>query len=146
MCDPQESEELVQDVLVNLWRKRHTLSLDYSLGTYLAAALKYEVINRFNKEKRRREVERTPVTIAEAPDNNTEQQVDFSELQNRLARLVKQLPEKCRIVFTLSREEGLSQKQISRRLNISENTVESHIKHALKSLRSGLQNFFSFFF
>jgi RNA polymerase sigma-70 factor (ECF subfamily) len=146
MNDPLEAEELVQDVLFKLWQKRRTLVLNYTLNTYLAAALKYEVINRLSRERKRRKVEGAQLTIDPITETNTEQTLDFADLQDRLAQLVKQLPDKCRLVFTLSRDGGLSQKQISQRLNISENTVESHIKHALKSLRTGLQNFFSIFF
>jgi RNA polymerase sigma-70 factor (family 1) len=145
MNDPREAEELVQDVLFKLWQKRQSLALKYTLNTYLAAALKYEVINRLTRERKRRKIESGQLAIEPITENNTEQLLDFADLNDRLAQLVKQLPDKCRLVFSLSRDEGLSQKQISQRLNISENTVESHIKHALKSLRTGLQSFFSIF-
>lgn len=135
----EESEELVQDVLFKLWRRRETLELTYSLATYLAVAVKYEVINRLARRHK------APVVMAEdnmlsVADTSTEEKLSLTELENRLSKLVKQLPEKCRLVFTLSRDKNLSHKEIASELNISENTVEYHIKHALKHLKTGLQH------
>jgi RNA polymerase sigma-70 factor (ECF subfamily) len=79
------------------------------------------------------------------PDYTTENQLNFEELKDRLAKHVAELPEKCRIVFQLSREEGLSQKEIALRTGISEKTVEGHISRALQALRTNLQNFFTLF-
>ena len=64
--------------------------------------------------------------------------LEFDELKSRLETLVSNLPEKCRLVYKLSREQGLSQKQIAREYGISEKTVEAHIGKALKALRTGL--------
>ncbi len=141
LSDPAEAEDVVQDVLLNIWRKRETLELKNSLNTYLAAAVKYEIINIFAKRKK---IEKHfHISELHLPDNSTEEKLSFTELESRLATLVKALPEKCRMVFTMSREQGYSQKKIARELDISENTVESHIKHALRSLRTGLQQFFT---
>ena len=62
--------------------------------------------------------------------------------QGRLALLVAALPEKCRLVYQLSREQGYSQKQIAAELDISEKTVEAHMSKAIKSLKTGLKSFF----
>jgi RNA polymerase sigma-70 factor (ECF subfamily) len=59
---------------------------------------------------------------------------------------VKGLPEKCRIVFQLSREKGYSQKQIAAELGIAEKTVEAHLSAALRRLRTGLSHLFTFLF
>jgi RNA polymerase sigma-70 factor (family 1) len=142
--NPAEAEELVQDVFLNLWRKRTELVLKFSLNTYLATAVKYEVINRLSRQSRPETTELDPQLNISA--NNTEEKLSLDDLQSQLATLVKALPVKCRLVFTLSREKGFSQRQIAHHLNISENTVESHIKHALRSLRTGLQHFFSIIF
>ena len=59
-----------------------------------------------------------------------------------LSKLVAALPEKCRIVFQLSRDNGFSQKEIAAHLGIAEKTVESHLSKAIRTLRSELKIFF----
>ncbi len=66
--DPQAAEEVVQDILINLWNKREQLQLKHSLNTYLATAVKYEVINRIVKKKRQLSLELQD-TVPELPDN-----------------------------------------------------------------------------
>ena len=68
------------------------------------------------------------------------------ELQAQLAGQVKALPEKCRIIFQLSREKGYSQKEIAAELGIAEKTVEAHLANALRKLRVGLSHLFTLFF
>jgi RNA polymerase sigma-70 factor (ECF subfamily) len=142
--NPAEAEEVVQDVMLRLWSRRGEIALKSSLGAYLAVAVKYEVINWLARHRRRQAYQ----NALEGPeaDHSTEQLVDFFALQERLSRLVKALPEKRRIVFQLSRDQGLSQKEIAERLRISENTVEAHIRKALQSLRRGLRHFLTLYF
>ena len=79
-------------------------------------------------------------------DISTEKQVSFDELQHELTALVHSLPEKCQLVYKLSREAGYSQKEIAHHLSISEKTVESHLSRAVKTLRLGLKNFLTHIF
>lgn len=135
------AQEVVQDLFVKLWQRRHELVINYSLATYLSAALKYSVINARNKRNRR-------LTNTEFENNEIEDQhsdverfMEFEELQDRLAKLVHLLPEKCRLVYELSRDEGHSTKEIAKELQLSEKTVEAHITRALKKIKEGLQTF-----
>lgn len=132
-----EAEDLVQDVMVRLWNNQATISIQTSLSAYLSVAVKYEVINYLAKQKRYQGY--VSSSSPSETDNSTENFLQLHELQGRLAKLVKSLPEKCQMAFVLSREYGLSQKQIAQEMNISENTVESHLKKAIKTLRSGLK-------
>ena len=139
----EEAKELVQDIFFNLWKKRNSLQLEYSLNTYLATAVKYEVLNRMaSRSRHQRYRQHASLTWQEAtPD--TENQLQFHELQQQLASLVKELPQKCRIVFQLSREKGYSQKRIATELGIAEKTVEAHLSLALRKLRMGLSHLFT---
>ncbi|HAK28549.1 MAG TPA: RNA polymerase sigma-70 factor, partial [Sphingobacterium sp.] len=74
-------------------------------------------------------------------DNSTEDWLQFEELRVRLDQLVSELPEKCQLVFKLSREEGLTYKQIAEHMNISVKTVETQLSRALKKIRAGIQRF-----
>lgn len=143
--DLHVAEELVQDIFMDLWNRRDEIAVTGDLRAYLSVALKYKVINVQAKRRRSFRYEKHVITHSPQEDHSTEEWVRFQELKERLAALVKQLPEKCRLVYTLSRENGLSHRQIAEHLDISEKTVESHLTNALKSLRTRLGQFFSFF-
>lgn len=137
--DPAEAEECVQDVFFRLWQRREDLQLSHSLATYLAVAVKYRVINAMDKQYRlRNRMGRSYAGLAETSVFSAEDYLLEKELSEQIATAVNKLPEKCRIVFKLSREQGLAHKQIAAELDISEKTVEAHISKALKAIRSDL--------
>ncbi|HEY0244288.1 MAG TPA: RNA polymerase sigma-70 factor [Mucilaginibacter sp.] len=135
------AEEVVQDAFINFWKRRHTIQLRYSFHTYIASVVKYEVMTQLAKRNRQPlfidDVQITPIE-----DNSTQHWLDFDELKSQIECLVNTLPEKCQLVFRLSRDKGLTDKQISENLAISHKTVEAHISKALKTLRLSLNNFF----
>jgi RNA polymerase sigma-70 factor (ECF subfamily) len=71
--------------------------------------------------------------------NPADQFLTFHELELQIQDIVKGLPEKCRLVYQLSREQGLSNKEIAGKLGISDKTVENQLTKALARIRSGLR-------
>lgn len=134
----EEAEEIVQDIFVSLWSRRRQLKLTFSLEHYLAASVKYRVIKSFAKKDLHRRYTAHNQSAVSLSDNSTQDWLDFEELQLRLEELVTGLPEKCQLVYRMSREDGYSQKEIAGELSISEKTVEAHLGKALKLLRNGL--------
>jgi RNA polymerase sigma-70 factor (ECF subfamily) len=132
-----EAEECVQDVFVSLWRRRHEIELRYSLSTYLWVAVKHQVINRLDNRYAKRTL-RTTELVDETIVPSSEEQLLEKELREQIAATVSRLPEKCRMVYHLSREEGKSNKEIAEELNISEKTVEGHVTRALRDIRTDL--------
>jgi len=140
-----EAQELVQDIFLDIWNRRNELDVTSTLSAYLSVALKYKIINLLAKKSKEMRYAAYAKNNLSISDISTEQLLSFDELKERLAKHVAELPDKCRLVYTLSREQGLSRKAIALQLGISEKTVESHLTKALKRLRIGLGNFFSFF-
>jgi RNA polymerase sigma-70 factor (family 1) len=142
--DLEEAEEIVQDIFISLWSRRKLLNVTASLHAYLATAVKYRVIttlnHRYHQHKYADSLRQEGLL-----DHSTEQWIEFEELRTRLNKLVSTLPEKCRLVYTLSKDEGHSQKKIAADLKISEKTVEAHLARAMKSLRAGLTHFLMLF-
>lgn len=135
---PEEAEEVVQDIFFRLWENRHTLELKYTIATYLAVAVKYRVINLmdhlYRKRNRDAQLPDYSMLLSPSPEDYTFEK----ELRDQIEGVVGGLPEKCQIVFRLSREEYLTNKQIAETLDISEKTVEAHISKALRELRGSL--------
>jgi len=143
-----EAQELVQDIFLDIWQRRKELSITGAGGikVYLAVAVKYRVINVLAKRHRTERYARELRAHSTPMDHSLEEWLSFEELKHRLAALVAELPEKRRIVYQLSREEGYTRKEIAQSLNITEKTVESHLTRALHSIKSGLTQLFSTLF
>ena len=139
--DLEEAEEIVQDIFVQLWKRRHELEITGSLNNYLAVSLKYRVIKVLAKRHSQQKYVDYKLSQGLLLDNSTQEWLDFEELKVRLGELVARLPEKWKLVYQMSKESYFSQKQSAEELNISEKTVEAHLAKATKSLRAGLTQF-----
>jgi len=136
--DLDEAEEVVQDIFVSLWKRRATLDITDTLSGYLAVSVKYRVIKLLHKQNNQQKYVDYSESALVTYDDSTQQWIEFEELKNQLALFVADLPEKCRLVYQLSRESGLSHKQIASELGIAEKTVEAHLAKAVKTLRTRL--------
>ena len=133
-----EAEEIVQDIFLDVWHRRAELTVTTSLSSYLYTCVKYKVLNVLAKRQLALRYTKYAGTALSQADHSTEDWLQFEQLKEQLAEATAQLPEKCRIVFQLSRTNGFSQKQIAGQLGISEKTVESHLTKALRILRNSL--------
>ncbi len=141
-----DAEELVQDIFLDIWKRREQLHITGEAKAYLAVAVKYKIINVLAKKNREEEFKKERRLASSDSDDGLRNWLSFEDLKKRLSLLVADLPKKCQLVYKLSREEGYSRKEISKVLNISEKTVESHLTRALRSLRGNLQNMLPLFF
>ena len=105
-----------------------------SLKAYLYAAIRYEVYRQIRTGPVRADIFDEVSEGIHTPSvyNN----IEYKELTARVSSVVDTLPEKCREVYKLSREECLSHKEIASQLNISTKTVENHLTRALRQLRT----------
>lgn len=132
-------KDLVQDVFVELWRKRAAIDVHTSLGAYLRRAAVNRALNHLKANQALDfGAESEFVNTADTAPQELEQQ-EVQELREaQLYRAIDQLPEKCRLVFAMSRFEHLSHKEIAERLDISVKTIENQITKAMKMLREAL--------
>jgi RNA polymerase sigma factor (sigma-70 family) len=130
----------VNDVMINVWNKQETLQQVQNLETYIFAAVRNRSINYMSKYS----------TWHVLPDakceqgtiinlNDPEKQLEWKEINFRLNRAIDQLPEQCRTVFKLIKEEGFRYKQVAEILNISSRTVETQLFRAIKKLNKVIE-------
>lgn len=139
-----DAEEIVQDVFADLWKRRDEITIERSLKSFLAAAVKFQVytVMARNHRLRARLADFKPDQASASP---VEEQYDLKALQEQLYHSAAGLPERCRLVYQLSREDGFSNKEIAAAMAISEKTVESQMTKALKHLRGSFRFLFSYF-
>ena len=135
--DRAVAEEVVQEVLLNLWRRRESLAPDEALGPYLVRATRNRALNHLRHLGIERRDAAYAAGPAEAPAAGAQRAV-ASELAEAVAAAVAELPPRCREVFTLSRARGLSYAEIAEALGISVKTVEAQMGRALRALRERL--------
>lgn len=135
-----EAEEIVQDLFVTLWRKRHTAAIQ-QLNAYLFTALKYRIIDCLRAQMVRKEYAAANPTRSVLPDRGTEHTVAAADLSAALAASVGSLPGPAQQVFRLSRLEHRSVPEIAAQLRVSPKTVEYHLARSLKLLRHYLKEF-----
>jgi RNA polymerase sigma-70 factor (family 1) len=131
------AEEVLQEVFMSLWDRRYELHLDPVAG-YLATAVKFSVFKHFARSKRHRELLEAYYSINIV--HNDEERINAIFLQEYINGIVETLPEKCRLVFKLSREQHRTIPEIAQELQIAEKTAEAHLTKALRTLKIALRD------
>jgi RNA polymerase sigma-70 factor (ECF subfamily) len=134
--DRPAAEDVAQDVMVELWRRRESLLLESSLRAYLFRAVRNRALNQI------RHLRVAPKTDIETATDLTIPPADRVALEGEmlaaLGKAVASLPERCREVFELSRVQGLKYAEIASALGISVKTVEAQMGKAIRILRARL--------
>ncbi len=144
--DKYLAEEIVGDVFLNFWEKYNDITITSSLKAYLVRAVQNRCVNYIEhlkveqKIKQKIEAESVLLGLAESSDYPLGCLYE-KELASLIQEAVKSLPEQCRKIFLLSRDEELTYEEISQRLNISVNTIKTQIKIALAKLREWLKDY-----
>jgi RNA polymerase sigma-70 factor (family 1) len=136
--DPDASKDIVQEIFIWLWEKRHSVQI-VSLKPYLKAAVKFKVANFIRSGKIRTSFYDE---IADYHDDTSsptpEELAETNELARIMQTAIQHLPDKCREIYILKREERMSSSEIAQRLNLSVKTVENQITIAQKKIRCSL--------
>jgi RNA polymerase sigma-70 factor, ECF subfamily len=134
---PDVAEELVQDVFVKIWDRQNSPSPPDVSVHYLYAAARNRAIGHLRRERVARRFSEA-ATTDEAPEHDVSDELQARDVSAAVEAAVAALPDRCRLVFTMSRYEGLTYSEIAEALDISRNTVETQMSRALKALRARL--------
>ncbi|MFK7982130.1 MAG: RNA polymerase sigma-70 factor [Saprospiraceae bacterium] len=145
------AQDMVQDAFVELWKRRTQLPADLKVKSYLSQTVVNKSLNYIKRQKivvYEDVSEIAPQLVTE----NAQDQMELNALQQIITATIDKLPDRCRIIFSMSRFEEMSHKEIARTLDISVKTVENQITIALKRIRQVLKqqdlliSFFLFFY
>ncbi|UYQ92054.1 RNA polymerase sigma-70 factor [Chitinophaga horti] len=136
--DPLEGEEIVQLVFTQLWEKRAAIAITGSVKSYLFTAIRNTAISQWRKQQVRSGKETDfGLSQSTASDNV----IQARELERMLHQALQKLPERCREVFVLSRQQHLKYAEIATVMDISVKTVENQMGKALKILHGELKEY-----
>jgi len=134
------AEEIAQDVMLELWRRRQTIEVEQSFRAYLLRSTRNRALNHIRHQRIvTREATIAAAAAESARAQSAEDEMLGTELEGAIRRAIASLPERSREVFQLSRERGLKYVEIAAVLDISVKTVEKRMGQALAELREKLE-------
>lgn len=131
------AEEVVQDVMLELWKRRENIATDSSPQAYLFQSTRNRSLNYLRHQRVERDAE-PQLSRDEGVDSTAHSLVVEEEIHVAMKRAVDRLPVRCREVFELSRTHHLRYSEIAEVLGISIKTVEAQMGKALRILREEL--------
>lgn len=135
--DLELAREIVQNLFVHLYENRSTLIVTTSLESYLYQSVRNRCLNQIKQWKTQKQ-HLEYYNWEQENYEDLEMKIRENELEHAIFKIVESLPSQRRNVFIMSRVNGISNSEIAEKLNISKRTVETHISHALKTLRASL--------
>lgn len=138
--DDVMAEEMVQNVFCRLWEKTEHIDIRESVSGYLYRSVYHESLN-YLKHLKVRDAYQTYAMHRVEHSHSASQNLELSELETRLDIALRELPEKCRTIFQMSRFEELKYQEIADRLQLPVKTVENQMGKALRLLRVKLADF-----
>ena len=135
--EEEMAREVVQEVFVELWKRGNWEQIQ-SLKGYLYIAVYNRSLNEL--KKRKRFVSESAVPERSAADH---QQMEYHELERSIAQGIDDLPDQCKKIFLLSREEEMTYAQIAKHMDLSIKTIERQMGIALQRLREHLKIYLS---
>jgi|SRR6185503_8375185 len=133
-----DARDILHDIFVKLWEGREQLHITSNLQSYLFAVIRHRIIDKIRKNITREEYASAVQSIAITYDADAEKQVELKELKQIIGNSLDQLSPRIKEIYKLSREEGLSNREIAEKLDLSEQTVKNQLSAALKHLRQVL--------
>jgi RNA polymerase sigma-70 factor (ECF subfamily) len=144
--DKDEARDLVQDLFAHLWMRRGSFDQHTNISNYLYASVRNRVLNLI---AHKHVADRYLLSLA-VDDMKAEAITDHRIRERQLAGMIESeisaLPPKMREVFELSRKLNYTHREIAIQLNLSEQSVRSHVKGALRILRTKFSTFINVLF
>ncbi|MEG1837756.1 MAG: RNA polymerase sigma-70 factor [Bacteroidaceae bacterium] len=142
-----EAEDVVQDVFVDLWKRRDSIEVGEQIQAFLYRAVYTKSINVLKHKKIENnygaeveELYKRKLEFYQPDYNDTIKRIENTELRKEIYQVINELPDKCKEVFKLSYLHGMKNKEIAEALDISMRTVEAHMYKALRFLRERLSH------
>lgn len=139
--DREVAKDIVHDLFVSLWEKRASIPINKSISSYLYVSIRNRTLDYLAKEKSKEKYLDSLIDFMEASPSATDHRVRKKMLEEQIDQVLDNLPPRLKEVFQLSRKHHLTHREISEKLNLSEQSVRSYVKDALKVFRTRFGSF-----
>lgn len=133
------SEEMAQEVFLYMWEKRKKIEIQTTLKTYLYSAVKNKCLNYIKLELPKQQSMADISEVLLSVNVERKDEGENEQLKKYIQKAIDALPKKCRRIFLLSRNAGMTYEEIAEELDLSKKTVENQMGIALKKLRESLE-------
>jgi RNA polymerase sigma-70 factor, ECF subfamily len=137
----EESENLLQDVFLNLWENRHKVEKSSSIKSYVFTITYNSAITIIRKKARESEFFEYLKALQETDEETDDIEHDYIELTSKLNGIIGDLSQRQKEIYILHKVDGLKYNEIAEQLKISVNTVETHMSRAIKTIHEKLGNY-----
>jgi RNA polymerase sigma-70 factor (ECF subfamily) len=135
------AEEIVMDTFLKIWINRADLASINSFDSYLYTVVRNQAFNAIKRRSHEAAILKELSLSKSEFQDCTEETVIYNDYKHLLHEAVNQLPPRQKLVYILSRDEGLKYDEIANQLELSKNTVKSHLKKAVSTLRIVFTNY-----
>lgn len=144
----EDAENIIQDLFLGLWERKDSLNCIENINAYMYKLTKNKCLDHLkHKMVKDRFIVNTQSYYEQELSLKMQSLECFDielaseeRVEKIVSKAIDSLPPKCRAIYILSRNDGLKYKEISDRLNISVNTVETQMCIALKKLRNSVSH------
>jgi len=133
-----DSEEIVQEVFIQVWENRSNLKENLSFNSFLYTITKNKIVDYFRKKKTETLYKNYVFNYMDMIHDDTNKELIYKDYNEALSEAIALLPEKRRSVFIMSKKFGMSRTEIAKFLDISENTVKNQLQEAMNFIRTML--------
>jgi RNA polymerase sigma-70 factor (family 1) len=133
------AQDITQDVFTKLWVNRAELANIHSHASYIFTTAFRFSVSYYRKTERERNLNNNYYNSSPTESNVTEETIEYNESNHLLQLAIDQMPPQRRLIYKLSKEDGLSYDEIAERLNLSRNTVKNTLVEASQSVRKFME-------
>ncbi|WP_051554697.1 RNA polymerase sigma factor [Maribacter antarcticus] len=133
--DSSLSRDIVQEIWISIWIRRTQIDNE-NIEAYILRATRFQVYKHLRDSKTIRIPHEFLESIQASENDGILQKLYEEDTKSKIRKAVENLPKKCQEVFVLSRNKGLKNAEISKKLGISQRTVETHVSNAIRMVKS----------
>lgn len=137
--DKDDAEDVLQELFITIWQSRDRLLHIHDLKSYMWKAARNMALRKLMLDKRQNQSIDSFMDFVATHHLSPAQEYDVKELSSYIHQQIDSLPTKMKEVFVLSREIGLSNKEIARQLDLSEHTVKKQINNSIKRIKENMK-------
>ncbi|MBL7761530.1 MAG: sigma-70 family RNA polymerase sigma factor [Sediminibacterium sp.] len=131
----EEAEELVSDIFLRIWQKKEELTEIDAPLLYFYTTAKNMAINRLTKQKRQAALEAKGWLVQMNQTSHDPEQIMMTEeMLQQIRKTIHELPDRCKLIYKLVKEDGLKQKEAADLLQLSVKTIEAQLAIALRRI------------